>query len=58
VIDAADPAFAALLLWSDRDGDGRSTQAELVPDHDCEGERAAMTGVRSGSVVDVYLPRR
>ena len=31
VIDARDPGFAALVLWADRDGDGRSSPAELVP---------------------------
>jgi len=31
VIDARDPVFAALVLWSDRDGDGRSSPDELVP---------------------------
>jgi len=30
-IDARDPAFARLVLWSDRDGDRRSTPAELRP---------------------------
>lgn len=30
-IDASDPAFATLLLWSDRDGDHRSTPDELRP---------------------------
>jgi hypothetical protein len=31
VIDARDPAFASLLLWSDRDGDRKSSPDELVP---------------------------
>jgi hypothetical protein len=31
VIDRRDPAFASLVLWFDRDGDGRSTPDELVP---------------------------
>jgi hypothetical protein len=31
VIDAKDPLFASLLLWSDRDGDRRSSPDELVP---------------------------
>lgn len=31
VIDAADPAFERLLVWADRDGDRRSTPAELTP---------------------------
>jgi hypothetical protein len=30
-IDAADPAFAKLLLWTDRNGDRRSTPDELRP---------------------------
>lgn len=30
-IDAADPAFATLLLWADRDADRRSAPDELVP---------------------------
>lgn len=30
-IDASDPAFATLLLWSDRNGDRRSTPDELGP---------------------------
>lgn len=30
-LDAADPAFADLLLWADRDGDRRSTPDELTP---------------------------
>jgi hypothetical protein len=30
-IDAADPAFAALVLWADRDGDRRSSPDELTP---------------------------
>lgn len=31
VIDRDDPAFASLLLWSDRDGDHRSSPDELQP---------------------------
>jgi hypothetical protein len=31
VIDAADPAFARLLVWADRDGDRRSSPGELSP---------------------------
>lgn len=31
VIDARDPAFSSLVLWSDRDGDGRSSPGELAP---------------------------
>lgn len=31
VIDARDPAFGELVLWSDRDGDRRSTSDELRP---------------------------
>jgi hypothetical protein len=31
VIDRRDPAFASLLLWRDRDGDGASTPSELSP---------------------------
>jgi hypothetical protein len=31
VIDRDDPAFAKLLLWSDRDGDRRSSPGELLP---------------------------
>lgn len=31
VIDAADPQFAHLVLWADRDADGRSTAGELAP---------------------------
>jgi hypothetical protein len=31
VLDARDPAFAELVLWSDRDGDHRSTPDELRP---------------------------
>jgi hypothetical protein len=81
-IDAADPTFAALVLWSDRNADQRSTPDELSPLSDqivsislanrrdvhcdardnCEGERAAFVNradsSRSGSVIDVYLPRR
>jgi len=30
-LDASDPAFAALLLWTDRDGDRRSSPDELRP---------------------------
>jgi hypothetical protein len=30
-IDASDPAFSSLLVWADRDGDRRSTPAELSP---------------------------
>jgi hypothetical protein len=30
-IDARDPAFAALVLWADRDGDRRGTTDELTP---------------------------
>jgi hypothetical protein len=30
-LTAADPGFAHLLLWSDRDGDRRSTAEELAP---------------------------
>jgi hypothetical protein len=30
-LDAADPEFGALLLWTDRDGDRRSTPDELSP---------------------------
>jgi hypothetical protein len=30
-IDRADPQFASLLLWADRDGDRRSSPGELVP---------------------------
>jgi len=30
-IDAADPGFASLVLWSDRDGNGRSAPGELAP---------------------------
>lgn len=84
VIDARDPAFAALVLWGDTDGDGRSTAGELAPatqrlvsislDNrvvarcdgrgNCEGERATVTwrdpsgAMRTGAVVDLYLPRR
>jgi len=83
-IDAADPAFAKLVLWTDRDGDQRSSADELAPLGDtivsisladqvvkrcdargnCEGERAsvvwrtAVGALRTGAVVDVYLPRR
>lgn len=83
-IDAADPAFAKLLLWTDRNGDQRSSADELAPLGDtivsislanqlvkrcdarsnCEGERASLTWraaggeLRTGTVVDVYLPRR
>ena len=31
VIDRRDPAFASLVLWRDRDGDGASTPDELSP---------------------------
>lgn len=31
LIDEADPVWPALLLWTDRDHDGRSTPAELEP---------------------------
>ena len=31
VLDAHDPMFASLLLWADRDGDRKSTPAELRP---------------------------
>lgn len=31
VIDRRDPAFATLVLWSDRDGDRRSSPSELRP---------------------------
>jgi hypothetical protein len=31
VLDAADPAFATLLVWADRDGDRASTSSELTP---------------------------
>jgi len=31
VIDARDPLFGSLLLWSDRDGDRTSSPDELVP---------------------------
>ena len=31
LIDPADASFAALLLWNDRNGDGRSTSEELTP---------------------------
>lgn len=30
-IDAADPIWASLLLWTDRDHDGASTSSELMP---------------------------
>lgn len=30
-IDAADPAFASLLLWADHDGDRKSSPSELTP---------------------------
>ncbi len=30
-IDAADPGFGSLVLWADRDADGRSTTGELRP---------------------------
>lgn len=84
VIDAADPLFAKLVLWADRDADGRSGAGELTAlattivsislansaearcdaRGNCEGERAALVwrdaqGTRrTGTVVDVYLPRR
>ncbi len=84
VIDATDPMFAALVLWSDRDADGRSSSRELAPlaqrivsitlaatletrcdaRGNCEGERSSVTwrdaqgALHTGSVVDVYLPRR
>jgi len=84
VIDARDPAFGELLLWTDRDGDHRSSPAELRPlatviteiplAHTldprctergaCEGERGRLrwrdpTGnERTGSVIDVYVPKR
>ncbi len=32
-LDARDPAFASLLLWSDRDGDQHSSPGELAPAH-------------------------
>ncbi len=83
-IDAADPAFARLVLWADRDADGTSGPGELAPlsakivsislanavrercdaRGNCEGERSALTwrdasgALHTGSVVDVYLPRR
>ncbi len=31
VIDRADPIFASLLVWTDRDGDRKSSPAELAP---------------------------
>lgn len=31
VLDAADPAFASLLVWADRDGDRASSPGELTP---------------------------
>lgn len=83
-LDARDPAFVELVLWSDHDGDHRSTPDELrrlasvvtaiplAPTLDarcdardnCEGERGPLhwrdaTGTRrTGTVVDVYIPRR
>lgn len=42
VIDTLDAGFDRILLWSDRDGDGRSTPGEL--------ERAATAGVMGISV--------
>lgn len=84
VIDARDSAFGALLLWADRDGDGRGTGTELRAAANllvsisldnrldarcdgrgnCEGERATVTwrdaggALRTGAIVDLYLPRR
>jgi hypothetical protein len=83
-IDAADPQFAQLVLWADRDADGKSSTGELAAlsttivsislgytvdarcdaRGNCEGERATLTwrdpqgALHTGTVVDVYLPRR
>lgn len=68
-IDGRDPAFAELVLWSDRDQDKRCTPDELTPlgspidlahteaapqGFSYEGETAALPR-RTGRVVDVYL---
>jgi hypothetical protein len=69
-IDRDDPAFASLVLWSDRNGDRASTPDELVPlasvvtsislAHDT-AMRASLTwhsadgALHTGAVVDLYL---
>ena len=73
VIDAADPAFAQLLLWGDdlRPASTMLVSISLAYQRDvrcdgrgnCEGERAAIRwrdarGVHDGAIVDVYLPVR
>jgi hypothetical protein len=69
VIDARDPAFASLLLWSDRNGDHVSSPDELAPLSSIvvaiplanDGLRSALTwrapdGTKhTGAVVDLYL---
>lgn len=72
-IDARDPMFAALLLWTDRDGDRASTPAELAPaaltitsislayqTGAAEGPRAHVTlrDGRDGAAIDLYLRSR
>ena len=63
VIDRRDPMFAALLLWSDRDGDRASSRDELSPagaivesislafDGGAQGPRAAITWRDSGGAM-------
>lgn len=73
VIDARDPMFAALLLWTDRDGDRASTPGELAPaaltiasislayeTPSSEGPRSRVTlrDGRAGAAVDLYLRSR
>jgi hypothetical protein len=45
-IDAADPGFAKLVLWSDRDRDGRGAADELAP---------LATGIGGRSIVSISL---
>jgi hypothetical protein len=66
VIDRHDPAFARLLLWSDTNGDRKSTPAELRPlaeavasiplAHDGVRGRVMLSDGRTGAVEDIYLP--
>ena len=45
-LDAADPGFAKLVLWSDRDRDGRSAADELAP---------LATGIGGRAIVSISL---
>lgn len=73
VIDHRDPMFAALLLWTDSDGDRTSSPSELAPaamtvssislayeTGDAQGPRARVTlrDGRVGAAIDLYLRSR